>query len=99
MKSYCRDESVPLYVCRNAGYAVTVAPQIEIHDFALHRHILRQPKLGTQADRPPRLNFGIALRGASSYASSRNRGLRNGVTRAFRIKPPLERDEAKGRDD
>jgi hypothetical protein len=65
VKSYCRDESVALYVRRNAGYVVTVAPQIEIHDFALHRYILRQPKLETQADVHPALTLQSLCEGAS----------------------------------
>jgi hypothetical protein len=44
-----------LYVCRNAGYVVTVAPQTGIHDFAVCslRVIARDvtPSFGTALDR------------------------------------------------
>jgi hypothetical protein len=41
-----RNKSVPLYVDRSACYVVAVIPEIEVHHFALHRHVLRQAELG-----------------------------------------------------
>src|SRR5215470_5995772 len=80
-----RNEAVPLYVDRSAGYVVAVAPEIEVHGFALHRQVLRQAELGAPANRPARTGLGIALRGAS--VQDHSRGPRAGVAHDFSAIP------------
>src|SRR5215470_15937775 len=74
------NEAVLLYVDRGAADVVAVAPEIEVHRFALHRQVLRQAELGTPADCPAGAGLGVALRGASIQVHSRNRRPRTGVT-------------------
>src|SRR5215470_13597531 len=73
------NEAVLLYVDRGAADIVAVAPEIEVHGFALHRQVLRQAELGAPADCPAGAGLGIALRRASIQGHSRNRRPRTSV--------------------
>jgi len=80
-KSKGRSEAGPPNVCRNAGYRVAVAPQIEVHDFTFYRHVRRQAELGTQSSRPADIGPGIAAGGAPHHRQ--DRGWRIGRTRCL----------------
>jgi IS5 family transposase len=94
-KSKGRSEAGPPNVCRNAGYRVAVAPQIEVHYFAFHRHVPRQARTALTIER---LDANAGYRGHNAppdykfkiYTSKQKRRVTPAIKREMRRRAAVE---------